>query len=184
MTIQEEIMDLLHRVPKPPGYTLPAGIDLSEISHFEARTKIALPENLCRWLTLCNGPLVGPGGIFGIRTSTPSLDLEALLRLFPIWKSLQWVPVAGDGCGSYYVLDNSHHTINSYPIYFVDHEGGYEVPAYVVASDLWHFLRFLLANEIYESKWPFDKPYVTAQDPAIIELEGLVPFPWSTTSHF
>ena len=67
------------------------------------------------------------------------------------WRDRGWLPVAGDGCGNQYVLVS--HGI-----------------AYVVASDLWTFLRFLLLRETGDGRWPFDRRAVIAADP---ELAGL-----------
>jgi hypothetical protein len=42
--------------------------------------------------------------MFGQRPQDLDIDLPSYLDLFPGWIAREWLPVAGDGCGSYYVL--------------------------------------------------------------------------------
>ena len=61
-----------------------------------------------------------------------------------------------------------------HPVCFWDHETDDPlVPGYVVASDLWHFVRFLLRSELGERSWPFDREKVLAEDPAIAKVTGI-----------
>ena len=70
-------------------------------SHLDHRS---LPPMLRSWLSICRGAAIGPGGVFGQRPDRPFLDMVRIRDLFPEWQSLGWLPVAGDGCGNYYVL--------------------------------------------------------------------------------
>jgi len=65
-----------------------------------------------------------------------------------------WLPLAGDGCGDYYVLA-SKSTVPSTPptLLFID-QSDYHLAAYAVASGLWHFLWFLLEDELLTQEEP------------------------------
>jgi hypothetical protein len=65
---------------------------------------VALPDDLVAWLHVCKGEMIGPGGVFGARPDCESVDMAAVLALYPAWRARGWLPVAGDGCGDYYVL--------------------------------------------------------------------------------
>jgi hypothetical protein len=87
----------------------------------------------------------------------------------PGWHDRRFVPVAGDGCGNYYVSDASLGLTVS-PIFFVDTFVNPLQPAYVVASNLWLFLRFLFMKDLGKSRWPFSREEVLANDPAILHV--------------
>jgi hypothetical protein len=53
---------------------------------------------------VCRGARIGPGGLFGPRPDAPSLDMAWIRDLYPQWAQSGLLPVAGDGCGNYYVL--------------------------------------------------------------------------------
>ena len=127
------------------------------------------------WLRICNGPCIGPGGIYGVSPAPKWLTIEAQLETEPAWKQKGWFPIAGDGNGNQYVLDSNAGSNTQHPIYFLDHEVSMLVPAYVVASNLWIFLIFLLQYELdreqnQRSSWPFRKAAVLFADPAIGRL--------------
>lgn len=180
MTIKEEVAQLVHQVPHAPERPIPKGATEEEIVAFSSRTNLQVPDELHEWLSLSNGPRIGPGGLFGILPTEEQMRIESLYELFPAWREKGWIPVAGDGCGNYFVLDSRVSVRSSHPIYFVDHEDNYVIAQYVVASGLWQFLRFLLRTEFAISYWPFDKEKVLENDPALQEYKGDVPFPWST----
>ena len=94
-----------------------------------------------------------------------------------MWKSKKWIPIAGDGCGNYYLLATSHEYGRGRPVFFVDTHEDPNEPSYLVASDLWHFMSFLLRKELGESAWPFRKEFVVEEDPAIESYHGLR-YPW------
>ena len=52
-----------------------------------------------------------------------------------------------------------------------------ESAEYIVASDLEHFIRFLIEDELQLTERPFDKEEVLSKDPAIVNFTG-VPLPW------
>ena len=66
---------------------------------------------------------------------------------------------------------------------FLDHEISLKEPAYIVASNLWQFLRFLLQAELDRlqnraSGWPFDEASVLKADPELARCGVNVPLPW------
>jgi hypothetical protein len=65
---------------------------------------VTYPPQLADLLALCNGARIGPGGLFGQRPEEPGIDAPSYLELFPEWTAKGWIPIAGDGCGNYYVL--------------------------------------------------------------------------------
>lgn len=84
---------------EPPRRARPA-----EIDNLEARLGCGIPPLLRAWLSVCRGAPVGPGGLFGPRPDKPELDMGWTRDLYPQWAESGLLPVAGDGCGNYYVL--------------------------------------------------------------------------------
>jgi cell wall assembly regulator SMI1 len=177
MEVREEVRRLLSEAKGPGSDSWPS-IDENSITDFQARVGIPLPLELRDWLSLVNGAPLGPGGFFGIGTSRRSLDMESYLNEYPEWVKKNWLPIAGDGTGNYYVLSVSpdRQGQGSYVLYVDTHEDPTK-PAYVVASGLWHFFRFLLRNELGVEGWPFSREKVIEDDPAIMLIED-VPHPW------
>jgi len=173
----DRILHLLGRVSVPPGYIFPTGADRSSIEKFENEFGIQLPVDLKNWLEISNGPLVGPGGIFGIGNVSNGLSIANHLRLYPAWPARGWIPIAADGCGNYYALDFSGAYKDLHPIIFVEPSIDDLEPAYVVASCLWIFLESLLLREVHESRWPFDREEVVKRDPNILRVIG-ISLPW------
>jgi hypothetical protein len=92
-------------------------------------------------LTICNGAHIGPGGLFGQRPDEPYLDLPSVSGLFPGWAARGWIPVAGDGCGNYYVLlaDGS--------VGFVDTMSDLDAVDEATHADLFAFIESILAGD-------------------------------------
>ncbi len=80
------------------------GATPEQLANLHERVGRRLPEELVALLSICNGAAIGPGGLFGERPDAPDLDLQSRRDLFPEWEPKGWIPVAGDGCGNYYVL--------------------------------------------------------------------------------
>ena len=175
--IREEVMALLSKLPGAPGESLPTGATASEISAVEEALGIKMPPKYRDWLTACNGPCVGPGGTVGISNPRMSQDLAKVLDLHPVWQKKGWLPVAGDGFGSYYVVDTSGDLGDGEPVIFVDVNDDDSVPAYIAASDTWKFLRFLFRKELGRSDWPFAREEVLADDPNMVKFLA-IPLPW------
>ncbi len=191
-SVQSEIHNLLHRVKwlgTGAGPIKPAS--QKDIREFETEYGSKLPAELAEWVNMYNGATVNPGGIYGLN------DILSLYKsVNPSWLAKGWIPIASDGCGDYYVLDTNIFipTSGTHPVYFVD-QSNYDKPAYVVASGLWRFLKFLLDREILdqalspevrmdataqnpESHWPFNKAHVLQVDPEMVDYQGSVPLPW------
>ncbi|RYG57892.1 SMI1/KNR4 family protein [bacterium] len=171
--LQQSVIGLLPLLPSAPGDRLPAGASPQQIAEFQQRVGVILPESLTEWLSVCNGPMVGPGGIFGVRPDLPFLDIENRWASLPAWCHRRHIPVASDGCGSNYLLGLAS-VDGLHPVFFLDHEdeGVTEEPSFVVASNLWHFLRFLLSKELGEKGWPFNEEMVLGADPQLAKLEA------------
>jgi cell wall assembly regulator SMI1 len=80
------------------------GASPGELDDLSARLGCSLPSVLKAWLSICRGAGIGPGGVFGQLPDRPFLDMARIRELFPSWLEQGWLPVAGDGCGNYYVL--------------------------------------------------------------------------------
>ncbi|GGY37802.1 SMI1/KNR4 family protein [Pseudoduganella albidiflava] len=176
-----EIRELLARSPHPLGEMPLRGIDTTEAEALRVMLGREIPSDLSQWLHIANGLCAGPGGLFGFGISEEHLDIEFLWSLFPDWRARGWIPVAGDGCGNYYVLAIQGECAESSPVIFVETPGaadtGVDTGAYVVASSLAHFLRFYLEDDIVRTGWPFDEKYVRDRDPAIVNFSSLT-LPW------
>lgn len=171
------ICDLLQRAPLPPGEGLPSGVSDEDCRAFELRTGILMPPDLRKWLKMCNGPCVGAGGLYGLRTAREHLDIELQLGMHPQWQQAKWIPIAGDGCGNSFVTTTRNDFGVGSPVLFVDCGSSPDTPAYIVASSIGHFLVFFLGIEVGKRGWPFDPDVVTQMDPSITAYTG-VALPW------
>ncbi|MCE2754248.1 MAG: SMI1/KNR4 family protein [Pirellula sp.] len=174
MIALEHVVAILPELEKPPGESIPSGLGQADVDGVESRIGFSLPGSFRTWLKTTNGPCVGPGGIVGVDTARELQNLESIYELYPKWKAKRWVPVAGDGCGNYYVL--VHVEYDSEPVVFVDIIENPDEPAFIVASDLWHFLDFLFRKDMGKSRWPFDKAEVVERDPKILKTELMLPW--------
>lgn len=80
-----------------------------------------------------------------------TLDLLRILADYPLWREERWIPMAGDGCGNCYLLVPEPD--RSCSVCFIDTISSPSELAYLVASDLWHFLTFLLQAELEATGW-------------------------------
>jgi hypothetical protein len=81
------------------------------------------------------------GRVFGPRPDDPGIDVASRRDRYPEWAQLGWLPVAGDGCGNYYVLSDDG------TVGFVD---TMQDPGKIdrqAASDLLSFMIGLLAHD-------------------------------------
>lgn len=169
---KQAVIALLPLLSLAPEDSLPVGATPEQLTSFQQRVGVPLPTQLTEWLSICNGPCVGQGGVYGIRPERPSLDIESCLASLPAWCRSKFIPVAGDGCGSSYVLSvTPFEGLN--PVFFVDHEDQWELeePSYAVASSLWHFLHFLFRKELGDKGWPFESQKVLKEDPDLFKVE-------------
>jgi len=174
----QRIQELLGTVPKPPEDALPQGVEDGECAGFENRTGITLPDDIRDWLKMANGPCVGPGGLYGIRPPRTHLDIEPFFLLFPKWKARKWIPIAGDGCGNYYIVPSQHEFGPGFPVLFIDTNVSVDEPCFIVASDIGHFLVSILEKELGKEGWPFNEMAVVQSDPGILSFKD-VDLPWA-----
>lgn len=80
MTIEDEVKTLAEMVPRIQGTDLPGGADRSNLQDFTIDIDGAIPPELREWLSFTNGPLIGPGGIFGIHTKGHSRNISDVLQ--------------------------------------------------------------------------------------------------------
>ena len=173
MTIlPEEVRRLATIVPREPGTSLPSGATEDEIEAFVRRTGVSIPSDVKEWLAYTNGPLIGPGGVYGLD------EYEHTYSFLQEFRELRWLPLGTDGCGDYYVLalESGDHPLQ--PVYFIDPiPCGYDSPAYAVASGFWQFLWFLFKRELGDDRWPFNSAFVLEHDPELARVTT-APLPW------
>src|SRR6476660_3376 len=99
-----DLRRLVAGADRAPEDDPPEGASAAELARLSDRLGRSLPLLLRSWLSICRGAAIGPGGVFGQRPDRPGLDMVSIRDLSPEWQSLGWLPVAGDGCGNYYVL--------------------------------------------------------------------------------
>ena len=99
-----DLRRLVAGADRAPEDDPPEGASAAELARLSDRLGRSLPPLLKGWLSICRGAAIGPGGVFGQRPDRPGLDMVRIRDLSPEWQSLGWLPVAGDGCGNYYVL--------------------------------------------------------------------------------
>jgi hypothetical protein len=175
----ERALDLLGRVPRPPEARPCAGASKEQLSALEGELGYPVPASLVTWLSVCNGIVAGPGGLYGSRPADDFLDIGSTLRIHPDWRLKKWLPVAGDGNGNHYVIDAGRTHLDADAVYFVDvSEDALEL-AYIVGSNLDLFLVFLLDRETGVRGWPFDASYVLAHDPGIASVDSSALLPWN-----
>jgi len=179
MAVPDEIRALCDAVPWPPDEPRPSGATDKQIEAAEMRMGIKFPPEFRAFLCYLNGPRIGPGGILGVGVDRAACDICHLLNMYPHWKSRRWIPVAGDGCGNYFVLVTCDG--KEPPVGFVDTMAAPNEIAYVVASDFWHFLDFLLKRELGKTGWPFTRDVVIRADPGILDCES-AKLPWEAES--
>src|SRR3954451_17989717 len=98
------IADVAHRVERDPDAAPQRGAAAGELQDLEVRLSRPLPAALAEWLVIINGDTIGEGGVFGARPDAPDLDIASLRNLHEEWADCNWIPVASDGTGNYYVL--------------------------------------------------------------------------------
>jgi hypothetical protein len=90
-----------------------------------------------------------------------------MLELFPAWRALGWIAVAGDGCGNYYVLMTDRQGA---PVGFVETMSSVTEVDYLTASSLNTFLREMLLDQANPTGWPFDRDYIARVDPDLLDM--------------
>lgn len=177
-----EILTLLNQVRKPPEQGGPVGAGVAQLNALRDSMGFDLPRELQYWLVQCNGLIAGPGGLYGTGTGDDFLDIEAKYEFYPQWRTNKWIPIAGDGHGNTYVLDVGRQCIDADAVFFIDSMESVDTPAYIVASGVLSFLRFLLGREAGEVGWPFRREFVVARDAVVLTVIDSRLLPWSESS--
>ena len=173
--IRGGVIRLAHEAARPPGASYSGGADDAEIADLQQAVALPLPADLVDWLRVCKGDLIGPGGLYGVRHSPNVTDIASALDWVPNWRQRGWLPVAGDGNGDYYMLITNSELTGC--IGFVD-QADIDAIDYVVATNLWTFLWFLLRKDAGDHRWPFDRNHVVGHDPAMATVPADLQ-PWS-----
>jgi hypothetical protein len=176
--LSQRVQRLLGLVPRDPQQSLPGGASDAQLADLAARLGLSLPPVLTAWLRMCNGAAIGPGGLFGARPDNASFDLAERSALYPQWRAVGWLPIAGDGCGNDYVLITTGRLVGF--IAFIETMADPDRLDYLVASDLWRFLVFLLERELGDRRWPFDATAVLQADPRLADGPNDL-MPWQTS---
>jgi hypothetical protein len=137
----EVLRGLVAGANRAPEEETPRGASPAETDTLQAGLGCGIPPVLRAWLSVCRGAGIGPGGVFGQRPGEPYLDMPQRRDSFPEWAEQGWLPVAGDGCGNYYVL-----TVNG-TVGFVDTMKGPGRIDHQAAGDLLSFMTGLLAGD-------------------------------------
>jgi hypothetical protein len=137
----EVLCGLIAGAVRAPEDEFPRGAGPEELDSLSMRLGRGIPQILRAWLSVCRGARIGPGGVFGQRPDAPAVDMAWIRDLFPEWAELGWLPVAGDGCGNYYVLTGDG------TVGFVDTMKDPGQIGRQVAGNLLLFMIDLLAND-------------------------------------
>jgi cell wall assembly regulator SMI1 len=178
--IRGEVTRLAVEAVRAPGKSFPGGADDAEIADLQQAVGIPLPADLVDWLRVCKGDLTGPGGLYGVRHSANVTDIASALDWFPSWREHGWLPVAGDGNGDHYVLVTNGELTGC--VGFVD-QADTDAINYIVATNLWTFLWFLLRDEAGHHRWPFNRNHVVGHDPAMATIAADLQ-PWRDEAGF
>ena len=173
MNAKQKTLELMRRSTMPPGHTPATGAERVELERLEKLYEIRLPQAFEEWLMICNGSLLGPGGTYGIGSHLGRLSME--MQMEPEWIPLKWIPIASDGCGNSYVVDCSESELWG-TVYFIDSMQLDRV-AFAAATDVWHFLQFLLLRDLGETNWPMEREDTLKLDPDLVRIPSAL-LPW------
>jgi cell wall assembly regulator SMI1 len=175
-SIRDEVAQLVLTATREPGTSFPGGADDVEIVDLQRAVGLPLPHELVEWLRVCKGDAIGPGGLYGVQRDNRAVDVASVLERFPGWREQGWIPIAGDGNGDHYVLITDGQLAGH--VAFID-QTDYDALDYIVASNLWTFLRSLLLADAGDRRWPFNRDHVLLVDPAMARVPADLQ-PWDS----
>lgn len=164
---------------KDPELKTPPPPDADSLLRFEAEAGFSAPADWVKWLQICNGCPLNEDfwvssfyGIWDRPIRQLDLDASRMLRqpYFTEWRRLQRTPIADDGCGDYYLLGQPFPGGPPCAVVFWDQSNHYHEFEYVVATDLWVFLRAVLEHLDSKKGWPFNKRTLFSIDPAMASI--------------
>ena len=150
--------------------------DHDSLLRFEAEAGFPPPPDWVQWLEICNGCNLSADfwfarlyGIWDRPIRQLDLDASRLLRdkYYKPWRDLQRIPIADDGCGDYFLLGQPFPGGPPTAVMFWDQANDYSEFEYIVASNLWTFLRGVLEHLDEREGWPFDKQTLLSIDPGM-----------------
>lgn len=104
-------------------------------------------------LTMMLGPATATVELLGfdtkLGTNSPAFFKRAI-DANPEWYYVNWLPIAGDGCGGYYIYPITKASDNARPIFQIRPELGTLDPHRYVASNVLRFIRRALHAELAE----------------------------------
>lgn len=98
------VLALLETAARAPGYEIPAGVDSALLEQYLRLAGLRPSAQWLAWVSLTNGPRVGPGGFYGVGTISADTDVQEYLTAHPELLRMKLLPVAGDGCGGFWLL--------------------------------------------------------------------------------
>ena len=140
--------------------------DAESLLRFEAEAGFPPQADWVQWLQICNGCALSEDfwvssfyGVWDRPIRQRDLDAARMLRrpFFAEWRRLQRIPIADDGCGNYLLLGQPFPGAPTSVVMFWDQANDYHEFEYVVATDLWVFLRAVLEHLDSKKGWPFNK---------------------------
>lgn len=163
--------------------TVPSIEHFAKLPIFGGRPKAVSPATIARVLALFRG--FAPKAFIDVLSlaGSPCMSgssceymlnangVEEVLGLHKEWLAVGFVPIAGDGCGNYFVAHPGF--AGGCPVLFVDTIASLLEPAYIVASDIEHFMAAVLNRE----DW-FDSESITRNDPQVFAATTYC-LPWA-----
>lgn len=177
LSTRVEVIELLLKLPLRGAKRLPDGATSKQLDSAEDSLGYELPTEYRDWLSISNGPPVVPGGMVGIGKKVRANDILGLFAIYPEWRDKRYLPITGDGLGNDFILAIGDEFGGWRPVLFVETQAGLTSPSYIVASDLWHFLKAFFLSELGDEWWPFDPERTTHSDPDIMKVPN-VTLPW------
>jgi len=187
--LRQEVKDLLSHPMLVGPNGVPAGASKQDLRAVEQLYGVRMPPVLQEWFSVVNGAFCATQGFLAL--GDYRVDYKDFITKL-------WLPVADDGCGDYYLVDLTSPDQGDYPVFFWDHESGYDLETagltkgYAVASNVWIFsllfLRQALRHELAARgggaaereaswHWPFDRDRTLQHDPALACVTS-APLPW------
>jgi hypothetical protein len=178
--IDFEVIDLLDNLSESEGIAIPQGGGEDEFKDIATYMLVEDIAELAVWVSISTGPIPISQPLMGFsvdQNQNDSNHYKNVLSTYPEWRRRKWVPIAGDGCGNYYLYPLMNDFNNRRPIFLVDVSKSTITPYCAVASHLFHFLVRLLESELNREDYAFTRDKVLRQDVKIQQISSLA-MPW------
>lgn len=155
---------------KERGYKSIAGSTAAEIAELEQQIKSSLPSEVVEWLTLCRGVSFSGEAFIGVEHRHGALSINMKMTRSELWNQ-QWIPVASDAFGNYFVLMREIGIDGEHPVGFVEGTSFNEMVG-LAASSLYHFVPGFIEMARHEDEgWFFEKKNILRSDPHIKKIK-------------